>query len=215
MHGLSECLEVGSRLASPSQRVGDGNVRTASGLLAGRTCLPEGEKRDRKSPVSPLAGHSAPWVPDAAADRCKLCSTPFTMLFRRHHCRQCGTLVCGSCSSHKSWNGKDSSSFHPNSSSILVSSQSHTHSLLLRSSFPQPPYPRFQREARSWNFGPSRISFPLVVLAQTSVRFVLLSRWLCSHLMSLLAPCFRGHTLRMEPSEVFVSAHVVSASMAL
>lgn len=47
-------------------------------------------------------GKVAPlWTPDAQSDRCNLCETEFSTFFRRHHCRQCGTLVCDSCSIHR------------------------------------------------------------------------------------------------------------------
>jgi hypothetical protein len=38
------------------------------------------------------------WVPDALATHCSVCSTPFTLFHRRHHCRICGCIVCGACS---------------------------------------------------------------------------------------------------------------------
>ncbi|KAI8909604.1 Dbl homology domain-containing protein [Gorgonomyces haynaldii] len=38
------------------------------------------------------------WIPDALADHCMLCSKEFTILFRRHHCRACGKIVCHDCS---------------------------------------------------------------------------------------------------------------------
>eukprot|EP01125_Pyxidicula_operculata_P004525 TRINITY_DN170_c0_g2_i2.p1 TRINITY_DN170_c0_g2~~TRINITY_DN170_c0_g2_i2.p1 ORF type:complete len:419 (-),score=85.91 TRINITY_DN170_c0_g2_i2:115-1371(-) len=41
------------------------------------------------------------WVPDSEAKSCICCSTKFTFTNRRHHCRQCGNIVCGSCSSNK------------------------------------------------------------------------------------------------------------------
>eukprot|EP00808_Paulinella_micropora_P008351 g62127.t1 len=34
------------------------------------------------------------WVPDEHTLSCLLCKKPFTLLFRRHHCRCCGKLVC-------------------------------------------------------------------------------------------------------------------------
>lgn len=41
------------------------------------------------------------WVPDKLAKGCLLCHEKFNLRKRRHHCRQCGTLVCGKCSSRR------------------------------------------------------------------------------------------------------------------
>lgn len=41
--------------------------------------------------------HLPVWVGDDASDNCQQCSTPFGMLRRRHHCRRCGSLLCGAC----------------------------------------------------------------------------------------------------------------------
>eukprot|EP00164_Ancoracysta_twista_P003301 GFYU01004409.1.p1 GENE.GFYU01004409.1~~GFYU01004409.1.p1 ORF type:complete len:860 (-),score=269.31 GFYU01004409.1:109-2688(-) len=41
------------------------------------------------------------WVPDDASICCLVCSRRFTELYRRHHCRHCGSLICGACSSKK------------------------------------------------------------------------------------------------------------------
>lgn len=38
------------------------------------------------------------WQPDSAAAACFLCSTPYTLFNRRHHCRKCGRVVCAACS---------------------------------------------------------------------------------------------------------------------
>lgn len=38
------------------------------------------------------------WEPDKSASACPLCSSAFTFLNRRHHCRKCGRVVCGECS---------------------------------------------------------------------------------------------------------------------
>ncbi|XP_076777969.1 zinc finger FYVE domain-containing protein 26 isoform X2 [Arvicanthis niloticus] len=39
------------------------------------------------------------WVPDETESICMVCCREhFTMFNRRHHCRRCGRLVCGSCS---------------------------------------------------------------------------------------------------------------------
>lgn len=39
----------------------------------------------------------APWVPDSSNSHCMICSKPFSLLFRKHHCRRCGKLICGEC----------------------------------------------------------------------------------------------------------------------
>jgi len=48
---------------------------------------------------SAAAESTAPvWVMDAVRDDCSLCNAKFTFWNRRHHCRQCGCLVCNRCS---------------------------------------------------------------------------------------------------------------------
>ena len=45
-------------------------------------------------------GNQAPvWVPDEESGACMLCGVKFTVVNRRHHCRRCGKIVCGKCSS--------------------------------------------------------------------------------------------------------------------
>lgn len=39
------------------------------------------------------------WTPDEETDECMSCDTPFSCCFRRHHCRFCGLVICGACSS--------------------------------------------------------------------------------------------------------------------
>lgn len=41
------------------------------------------------------------WQPDAEVSECPICRRPFGFLFRRHHCRKCGRVVCNDCSPHR------------------------------------------------------------------------------------------------------------------
>ena len=41
------------------------------------------------------------WQPDSEASECPICKRPFSLLFRRHHCRKCGRVVCNDCSPHR------------------------------------------------------------------------------------------------------------------
>uniref|UniRef100_A0A1I7SQ18 FYVE-type domain-containing protein n=1 Tax=Bursaphelenchus xylophilus TaxID=6326 RepID=A0A1I7SQ18_BURXY len=40
------------------------------------------------------------WVPDADCDNCVACGSAFTLVRRRHHCRNCGRIFCYRCSGH-------------------------------------------------------------------------------------------------------------------
>jgi hypothetical protein len=48
-----------------------------------------------------IASSNPRWVRDDESDDCLLCGSTFGLMLRRHHCRLCGQLVCGSCSSHQ------------------------------------------------------------------------------------------------------------------
>ena len=45
------------------------------------------------------------WVPNSASSACMLCNRSWSLFNRRHHCRVCGILTCGSCSSNQSLKG--------------------------------------------------------------------------------------------------------------
>uniref|UniRef100_A0A5K3EXS1 FYVE-type domain-containing protein n=1 Tax=Mesocestoides corti TaxID=53468 RepID=A0A5K3EXS1_MESCO len=47
----------------------------------------------QKSPV---------WIPNSEAAHCMVClNTEFTLVQRRHHCRNCGKVVCAKCSQYR------------------------------------------------------------------------------------------------------------------
>ncbi|KAJ5072358.1 vacuolar protein [Anaeramoeba ignava] len=41
------------------------------------------------------------WEPDNTRSRCVSCGSSFSMIRRRHHCRQCGEIFCAECSPYK------------------------------------------------------------------------------------------------------------------
>ena len=77
-----------------------------------------------KAPISEGVREAPDWVPDSSCQYCCLCNSEFTFANRRvripryhpcvtsnpilagrmiqHHCRGCGLIFCGSCSSYKS-----------------------------------------------------------------------------------------------------------------
>ena len=52
-----------------------------------------------KDKVDAETGNIAPvWTPDGDCLHCEYCNSQFTMLLRRHHCRNCGAICCDTCS---------------------------------------------------------------------------------------------------------------------
>uniref|UniRef100_F1KRQ0 FYVE, RhoGEF and PH domain-containing protein 6 n=1 Tax=Ascaris suum TaxID=6253 RepID=F1KRQ0_ASCSU len=65
------------------------------------------EREASDNDVSPTLVHVsekyvAPWIPDPKATTCMMagCNTKFNVFNRRHHCRECGALICGNCVGH-------------------------------------------------------------------------------------------------------------------
>lgn len=50
---------------------------------------------------SSLSRRSSIWKPDDESRSCDMCNSIFSLINRRHHCRQCGGIFCGSCSEQK------------------------------------------------------------------------------------------------------------------
>ncbi|KAF2996265.1 hypothetical protein E8E13_004552 [Curvularia kusanoi] len=61
--------------------------------------------RERPLPPPPSRRESdlvlPPWQPDSDVTNCPVCNRQFTFLFRKHHCRKCGRVVCSQCSPHR------------------------------------------------------------------------------------------------------------------
>ncbi|XP_068170336.1 FYVE, RhoGEF and PH domain-containing protein 6-like isoform X2 [Antennarius striatus] len=50
---------------------------------------------------APLGSKAPIWIPDPRTTMCMICTCEFTPIWRRHHCRACGKVVCQNCSSKK------------------------------------------------------------------------------------------------------------------
>ncbi|XP_050733535.1 lateral signaling target protein 2 homolog isoform X3 [Eriocheir sinensis] len=61
--------------------------------------IPVGERESGRR-RGPRLQEPPPWVPDQQAPRCMACGASFTMVRRRHHCRNCGKVFCAQCSQH-------------------------------------------------------------------------------------------------------------------
>uniref|UniRef100_A0A914LJT5 FYVE-type domain-containing protein n=1 Tax=Meloidogyne incognita TaxID=6306 RepID=A0A914LJT5_MELIC len=61
-----------------------------------------------KEEIMPLS--DAKWIKDKEAVQCRLCDIQFSVIQRRHHCRNCGLIFCNSCSSGRV---KLPSNYHP------------------------------------------------------------------------------------------------------
>jgi hypothetical protein len=68
-----------------------------SAVVAMRTPLPAAVAARAARAAAERGG--VRWEEDSSRTDCPLCSTAFSALRRRHHCRLCGTLCCSPCSS--------------------------------------------------------------------------------------------------------------------
>ena len=62
----------------------------------------ERNKEGRQSYTSKKsAKYGLVWERDSEVSSCRGCLTPFSVTFRRHHCRNCGKIFCNTCSSER------------------------------------------------------------------------------------------------------------------
>ncbi|GLV32373.1 uncharacterized protein CBL_00918 [Carabus blaptoides fortunei] len=69
----------------------DCTTDTTTNITATVPCTSNVELDSERPPI---------WIPDIEAPKCMSCSANFTVVKRRHHCRNCGKVFCARCSSN-------------------------------------------------------------------------------------------------------------------
>ncbi|NXQ22533.1 ZFY16 protein, partial [Peucedramus taeniatus] len=96
----------GSGSVSPEALLSDTSVNVGSNSDPGESSSEAGgnptceSTEPRKAPAA-LSWKQPLWVPDSEAPNCMNCQAKFTFTKRRHHCRACGKVFCGSCCKRK------------------------------------------------------------------------------------------------------------------
>jgi len=87
----------------PSHEVVDLTSSPPSTPLAARRQPPpsRGHRLSRTTSHSSRQYVVPAWQHDSEVSACPICKRPFTWMFRRHHCRKCGRVVCNDCSPHR------------------------------------------------------------------------------------------------------------------
>lgn len=85
-------------LSSPPRQ--QGHIRGHTTGSVGFTAFPpRRESTMSQRRVSDLI--PPPWQPDTEVTKCPVCAQEFGFLFRKHHCRKCGRVICANCSPHR------------------------------------------------------------------------------------------------------------------
>ncbi|NXM14452.1 ZFY16 protein, partial [Ploceus nigricollis] len=95
-----ECGSVSpeAHLSDTSVKIGNNDPGESSSEAGGNQTSESAEPR--KAPAA-LSWKQPLWVPDSEAPNCMNCQAKFTFTKRRHHCRACGKVFCGSCCKRK------------------------------------------------------------------------------------------------------------------
>ncbi|NWY37556.1 ZFY16 protein, partial [Sylvia atricapilla] len=91
---------------TPEAPLSDTNVNVVNNSDPGESSSEAGGNQTSESAkphkTPPALSWKQPfWVPDSEAPNCMNCQAKFTFTKRRHHCRACGKVFCGSCCKRK------------------------------------------------------------------------------------------------------------------
>ncbi|XP_071442320.1 uncharacterized protein [Hetaerina americana] len=98
---LVDAEERVSRLTAEIEQLKDDSMRLQEVVIK-----LTGEKEDlfranhRLEEMRRLVLEDSKWVNDCEIETCTACGVSFSLMIRRHHCRSCGKIFCGACSSH-------------------------------------------------------------------------------------------------------------------
>ncbi|NWW19547.1 ZFY16 protein, partial [Falcunculus frontatus] len=98
--------DQGSGSVTPEAPLSDTSVSVGNNSDPGESSSEAGGNQTSESTEShktpPALSWKQPlWVPDSEAPNCMNCQAKFTFTKRRHHCRACGKVFCGSCCKRK------------------------------------------------------------------------------------------------------------------
>lgn len=96
-HGLS--VTQTNHGLTPSQNPSPNNHRTHHSTSQG-TNNHTAHNRVPQMPNETCYEQPPIWIPDVEAPKCMSCKANFTVVKRRHHCRNCGKIFCARCSSN-------------------------------------------------------------------------------------------------------------------
>ncbi|KAK1936539.1 DEP domain-containing protein [Phytophthora citrophthora] len=90
-HGVSRMMAIAAEDSSPSAR----NARVAPGNLFRRMSA------QAMGMEAAALCHRSHWVPKSSRSNCSNCRRSFRLWAGKHHCRLCGEIVCGACSTKR------------------------------------------------------------------------------------------------------------------
>ena len=97
---LEEVQEIHGEAVESAAHQQEAAAASAAAAAAASTVADEMEF-ETEVVALPVPVERSQWAEDASASHCKLCADKFNLFRRRHHCRSCGDILCGSCSSMK------------------------------------------------------------------------------------------------------------------